>query len=61
MGVTLPKDYCFICHHDVADDRPSHKGLAFTTCASAGCHRFHDNRALYQDFLVKRPPASLPS
>ena len=53
MGVTLPKDYCFICHHDVADDRPSHKGLAFTTCASAGCHRFHDNRALYQDFLVK--------
>ena len=53
MGVTLPRDYCFICHHDVADDRPSHKGLAFTTCASAGCHRFHDNRALYQDFLVK--------
>jgi hypothetical protein len=61
MGVTLPKDYCFICHRDVADDRPSHKGLAFTTCASAGCHRFHDNRALYQDFLVKHAgePAQL--
>jgi Cytochrome c3 len=53
MGVTLPKDYCFLCHYDIADDRPSHKGLAFTTCASAGCHRFHDNRALYQDFLIK--------
>ena len=53
MGVTLPKDYCFLCHQDVAEDRPSHKGLAFTTCASAGCHRFHDNRALYADFLIK--------
>ena len=61
MGVTLPKDYCFICHRDIADERPSHKGLAFTTCASAGCHRFHDNRALYQDFLVKHTgePAQL--
>lgn len=53
MGVTMPKDYCFLCHYDIADDRPSHKGLAFDTCASAGCHRFHDNRALYADFLVK--------
>ena len=53
MGVTLPDDYCFHCHHDIADDRPSHKGLKFTSCASAGCHNFHDNRALYQDFLEK--------
>jgi hypothetical protein len=53
MGVTLPDDYCVLCHNDIAEDRPSHKGLAFTTCASAGCHNFHDNRALYQDFLVK--------
>ena len=53
MGVTLPDDYCFHCHQDIADDRPSHKGLAFTTCASAGCHKFHDNRALYADFLIK--------
>jgi hypothetical protein len=53
MGVTLPNDYCFLCHHDIAEDRPSHAGLAFNTCASAGCHRFHDNRALYQDFLLK--------
>jgi Cytochrome c3 len=53
MGVTLPDDYCVLCHGDIAGERPSHKDLAFTTCASAGCHNFHDNRALYQDFLVK--------
>jgi len=53
MGVTLPNDYCVLCHRDIGTDRPSHKGLSFTTCASAGCHNFHDNRALYEDFLVK--------
>jgi Cytochrome c3 len=53
MGVTLPDDYCFHCHHDIAKDRPSHASLKFTTCGSAGCHNFHDNRALYGDFLVK--------
>lgn len=53
MGVTLPDDYCFLCHADVAKERPSHEGMGFQTCASAGCHRFHDNRALYADFLVK--------
>jgi Cytochrome c3 len=51
MGLTLPDDYCFKCHQTIAKDRPSHKGLAFNTCASAGCHNFHDNRALYEDFL----------
>lgn len=53
MGVTLPSDYCFHCHEDIAKDRPSHTGLAFNTCASAGCHKFHDNRALYSDFLIQ--------
>ena len=53
MGVTMPNDYCALCHQDIAKDRPSHKGLAFDTCASAGCHNFHDNRALYEDFLGK--------
>ena len=52
MGVTLPDDYCFHCHAEVIDERESHKGLAFDSCASAGCHNFHDNRALYEDFLV---------
>jgi hypothetical protein len=52
MGVTLPDDYCHTCHVDVGADRPSHAGLGFETCASAGCHNFHDNTALYEDFLV---------
>jgi hypothetical protein len=61
MGVTMPNDYCFLCHSDIAEDRPSHKGLAFDSCASSGCHRFHDNRALYADFLIKHAgqPAQL--
>ncbi|MEM7541419.1 MAG: cytochrome c3 family protein [Pseudomonadota bacterium] len=53
MGLTQPVDYCFICHEQIAEDRPSHAGMAFDTCASAGCHNFHDNRALYEDFLLK--------
>lgn len=53
MGLTLPTDYCFICHEDIAEDRPSHEGMAFDTCATAGCHNFHDNRALYEDFLIR--------
>ncbi len=53
MGVTLPDDYCFHCHEELGDERPSHEGLPFDSCASAGCHNFHDNRALYEDFLVK--------
>lgn len=53
MGLTMPADYCFICHADIAEERPSHEGMGFETCASAGCHNFHDNRALYEDFLLR--------
>jgi len=53
MGLSLPRDFCFHCHADVAKDRPSHAGMGFETCNSAGCHKFHDNRALYEDFLAK--------
>lgn len=53
MGVTLPDDYCWHCHQDIADERESHKDLEFDSCASAGCHNYHDNRALYEDFLVE--------
>ncbi len=52
-GVTQPGDFCFHCHADVGDDRPSHQDMAFDTCNAAGCHNFHNNRALYTDFLVK--------
>lgn len=53
MGLTLPPDFCALCHQDIGKDRPSHEGLAFATCTSAGCHNYHDNRALYEDFLER--------
>lgn len=62
LGVTLPEDYCHRCHSDIADDRPSHQGLAFDSCDDAGCHNFHDNRALYEDYLLNHldSPDELP-
>lgn len=53
MGVTVPNDYCAFCHETIAEDRPSHKGMGFDTCATAGCHNFHDNNALYENFLLR--------
>lgn len=51
MGLTIPKDYCWHCHQEVAESRPSHQGLAYDSCGTAGCHNYHDNRALYEKFL----------
>jgi hypothetical protein len=53
MGLTVAGDICFHCHSNIAEDRPTHNDLEFEGCASAGCHNFHDNRALYEDFLLK--------
>lgn len=53
MGLTLPADYCWRCHRDIGEERPSHRDLGFDSCASAGCHNYHDNRALYEDFLLQ--------
>ncbi len=53
ISVTLPDNYCALCHKDVGENRKSHKNLSFKTCASAGCHNYHDNKALYEDFLEK--------
>lgn len=53
MGLSLPTDYCFHCHQEVLERRPSHAGFAFDSCATAGCHNYHDNRALYENFLAK--------
>jgi predicted CXXCH cytochrome family protein len=50
---TIPKDFCFACHDDIAEDRPSHKGLAADGCSASGCHNYHDNTALYEDFVKK--------
>ncbi|MBX2814025.1 MAG: cytochrome c3 family protein [Myxococcales bacterium] len=53
MGLSLPTDYCFACHENVGSDRPTHKDLGFETCSINGCHNFHDNQALYEDFLTQ--------
>ncbi|MCI0749199.1 MAG: cytochrome c3 family protein [Nevskiales bacterium] len=68
MGVTLPGDFCVTCHAKIGEERETHAGLGFDTCASGGCHNFHDNRALYEDFLLEhvgepvlRPVPRLPA
>lgn len=52
MGLSIPADYCWHCHQEIGEQRPSHKYLAYDSCATAGCHNFHDNRALFENFLV---------
>ncbi|MFK7967326.1 MAG: cytochrome c3 family protein [Burkholderiaceae bacterium] len=56
-GLTQPLDVCYHCHSDVGENRPSHKDMSFMTCKDAGCHNFHNNRALYTDFLIKHMDA----
>lgn len=53
MGVTMPMDYCAHCHQQTLTDRASHKNFKFDSCATAGCHNYHDNTALYETFLLK--------
>ena len=52
-GVTQPGDFCFYCHQDIAKERPTHADMEFDTCKDSGCHNFHNNRALYTDYLIK--------
>ena len=56
-AVTVATDFCAACHsegdQDIRKERPSHAGLTFESCATSGCHNYHDNRALYADFLVR--------
>lgn len=52
MGVTVAADFCAACHAEVVAERPSHAGLPLDGCAAAGCHNYHDNRALAEDYLA---------
>ena len=60
-AVTVAADFCAACHsegdQDVRRARPSHAAATFDNCATAGCHNYHDNRALYEDFLVRHGTA----
>ena len=51
--LNVPDDFCFPCHKDIAKERPSHVGFKEDGCATSGCHNYHDNRALYEDFIAK--------
>jgi len=59
-GIAIAPDFCVPCHKDVVNERPTHKDLDFETCGD--CHNYHDNTALYEDFLVKHldEPDTLP-
>jgi hypothetical protein len=52
-GLTVPADYCVNCHQGVAEGRPSHRDFSFDSCSTVGCHNYHDNTALYENFLIK--------
>jgi len=52
LDVTVPDDFCFSCHSDIAKERPSHQDFDPKNCASGGCHNYHDEKALYEDFLT---------
>ncbi|MGJ8677721.1 MAG: cytochrome c3 family protein [Akkermansiaceae bacterium] len=54
MSVTVPKDYCAHCHEVTLENIESHKNLPYDTCATAGCHNYHDNMALSPSYLRKR-------
>lgn len=62
VAVTQPPDFCVHCHTDIKKERPSHQSFAPTTCASSGCHNYHDNTVLREDVLAPRraEPAILP-
>ena len=50
---SVPDDFCYPCHKEVATERASHKDLPRDGCSTSGCHNYHDNRALYEDFVAK--------
>lgn len=52
MGATRPVDFCRECHSDIGNERPTHKGLPFASCQSAGCHNYHDNRGLAESLIA---------
>lgn len=56
-SVSVAPTFCFPCHTDVTRDRPSHRDFAPGSCADAGCHNYHDNRALRADLRAREKDA----
>ena len=62
-GVHLKPDLCMNCHEGIINgDLASHSGFTPDGCWTAGCHNFHDHRAISTGFLRKNmdQPAMLP-
>ena len=51
LGVTIEPSFCIHCHDNIAEERISHKNFDFETCRQ--CHNYHDNTALYENFVQK--------
>ncbi|HEV8629253.1 MAG TPA: cytochrome c3 family protein [Thermoanaerobaculia bacterium] len=57
--VQLDAGFCFACHDDVVEKRPSHAALAPRSCGESGCHNYHDNSVLNEAFLRRQLAAPL--
>ncbi len=53
-GVHLKPDLCMACHSKIPQgDLKSHEGFSPDGCWTAGCHNYHDHRAISTGFLVE--------
>jgi predicted CXXCH cytochrome family protein len=59
-GVTVAGTFCFACHDDVVEKRPTHARLGPATCGTGGCHNYHDNSTLSLAFLRKQLGGAAP-
>ena len=59
-GVHLQPDLCMACHQGIIEgEMASHTGFSADGCWTAGCHNFHDHRAISTGFLrqhLEQPP-----
>jgi hypothetical protein len=51
-GVHLQPNLCMTCHQGIIEgDMQSHNGFEASGCWAAGCHNYHDHRAISTGFL----------
>ena len=62
-GVHLKPELCMTCHEGIIQgDLKSHDGFSREGCWTAGCHNYHDHRAISTGFLRQNldQPPTLP-
>lgn len=52
--INTKQDFCFSCHQKVKVELESHKNFTPSSCASSGCHNYHDNTALNITLMKKQ-------